>query len=119
MSQLFHTSLNIPQLVQEKVDFYYYWDQWHQRIIKLHQEYLQKVHIISLYNRTHDDLFWLIKPYYTMYICNIYDQMESKSTKIFINRFTLHIPKYYTHQEIPNKYHYSSGLNSIEGYKHK
>lgn len=112
----------IPLLVREKVQFYYYWDQWHQRITNLHKEYMKKVIIQDSFGEIF--LLWVMKdPKYAsiircLYTENIYVAKSEDDTYIgprcgYIKNFIVNKA---ASEEIPKKYCYSSGLNNPKGY---
>lgn len=111
---------NIPLLVQEKVDFYYYRDQWRRNIIQMHQEYRKRVKRCNIdYGNTNfeQELCWVTKTtmeniYFC--ICSIESVRSKRKIKQKIRQFN----RYSSFVgEMPQKYYYSSGLYSKDGYK--
>lgn len=99
----------LPQLVSEKVYFYYDLQKWYDNIEKVNKEYDQKVKIDDIglvwmckYNNRNqwNLVLWLTSKYH---IYNTITKFTNPSRKII--------------QTKPPKYHYSSGLNHPHAYR--
>jgi hypothetical protein len=115
-------SVQLPLLIKEKVEYYYYFDKWKYSIKILHNQYKEKLEMF-------DDeygvniFYWrnspcpLIPTGYANTICNIEGRSHrhNKQIKEFYDRKGRFFD--YPVAWLPPKYHYSSGLNNPNGYK--
>jgi hypothetical protein len=112
----------LPLLIKEKVEYYYYFDKWKDSIKIMHNQYKEKLQIFDDRHGLHT-IDWRNSPHpliltgYANTICNIAGRSHRRYTQIkeFYDRKRRFVN--YAIARLPLKYHYSSGLNDPTGYK--
>lgn len=123
------TQIPIPLLIKEKVQFYYYLQQWKDKLKIIHHQYNKTIIIDDITESTITYLRWRLV--YKLGINRLQNRLITiiamqdempKRDKIYrfldyFSRSHLLPDSYVYYQQVSPKYHYSSGLNHPQAYK--
>lgn len=107
----------IPLLIKEKVQSYLqemYRQRWLANIKIMHQQYYEKTQIKLSFSNRYIVFNWKINKFQTRPITWISHPFELRKTNIY--NFTKYDKRIDYINEVPAKYHYSSGLNHPQAF---